>query len=112
MHHFGIAFLVRSTRPAMTAALMVVTGLDEPIPTTLVHRLYDQIRADPMLGPIAAARVTDCEPHLARIVEFWGTVALMAGWGHGLVLSHICAAPSARLGHLTFEGHGAFPSQC
>ena len=25
-------------------------------------------------------------------------------------LSRICAAPSARLGHLTFEGQGAFSS--
>lgn len=29
-----------------------------------------------------------------------------------LDLSRICAARSARLGHLTFEGHGAFASQC
>ncbi len=31
---------------------------------------------------------------------------------HALVLSRICAAPSPRLGHLTFEGQGAFASQC
>jgi hypothetical protein len=30
----------------------------------------------------------------------------------GVVLSRIRAAPSARLGHLTFECQGAFPSQC
>ena len=29
-----------------------------------------------------------------------------------VVLSRIRAAPSARLGHLTFECQGAFPSQC
>lgn len=29
-----------------------------------------------------------------------------------LDLSRICAAPSARLGHLAFEGQGAFSSQC
>ena len=29
-----------------------------------------------------------------------------------LVLSRIRAAPRARLGHLAFEGQGAFPSQC
>ena len=29
-----------------------------------------------------------------------------------LDLSRICAAPSARLGHLAFEGQGAFASQC
>ena len=33
------------------------------------------------------------------------------GYRRGLVLSRICAAPSARLRHLTFESHGAFPSQ-
>ena len=31
---------------------------------------------------------------------------------HELVLSRICAAPSARLGYLAFEGQGAFASQC
>ena len=30
----------------------------------------------------------------------------------GVDLSRICAAPSARLGHLAFEGQGAFASQC
>ncbi len=29
-----------------------------------------------------------------------------------MVLSRIRAAPSARLGHLAFEGQGAFSSQC
>ena len=29
-----------------------------------------------------------------------------------LDLSRICAAPSARLGHVAFEGQGAFASQC
>jgi hypothetical protein len=32
--------------------------------------------------------------------------------GAVVVLSRICAAPSARLGHLAFEGQGAFASQC
>ena len=30
----------------------------------------------------------------------------------GLDLSRFCAAPSARLSQLSFEGDGAFPSQC
>jgi hypothetical protein len=29
-----------------------------------------------------------------------------------LDLSRFCAAPSARLGHLSFESDGAFPAQC
>ncbi len=31
---------------------------------------------------------------------------------HGLDLSRFCAAPSARLSHLPFEGDRAFPTQC
>lgn len=74
---------IRSVRPAMTAALMAETGLDEAMLTALVHRFYDKVRADPVLGPVFAARITDWEPHLARMVEFWSSVALMTGCYHG-----------------------------
>ena len=83
MQHDHNAHPIRSARPAMTAALMAETGLDEAILTTLVHRFYDKVRADAVLGPIFAARITDWEPHLARMVEFWGSVALMTGCYHG-----------------------------
>ena len=83
MHHDAAAHPIRSARPGMTAALMAETGLDEAILTTLVHRFYDKVRADPVLGPIFAARIADWEPHLARMVEFWGSVALMTGCYHG-----------------------------
>ncbi|MFN3825444.1 MAG: group III truncated hemoglobin [Pseudorhodobacter sp.] len=83
MPHDAHAYPIRSARPAMTAALMAETGLDEAILTTLVHRFYNKVRADPVLGPIFAARITDWEPHLARMVEFWGSVALMTGCYHG-----------------------------
>lgn len=84
MQQYDVAALpLRSARPAVTAALMAETGLDEAILTTLVHRFYDRVRADPMLGPVFAGRITDWEPHLARMVEFWGSVALMTGCYHG-----------------------------
>lgn len=83
MHPDAAAPQIRSARPAMTAALMAETGLNEAILTTLVHRFYDKVRADPVLGPIFAARITDWEPHLARMVGFWGSVALMTGCYHG-----------------------------
>ena len=44
--------------------------------TTLVHAFYDGVRADPELGPVFDAAITDWEPHLARMVEFWRTVML------------------------------------
>jgi hemoglobin len=74
---------VVSARPAITVALMHETGLDETILRHLVHRFYDRVRADPVLGPVFAARITDWGPHLERMVAFWSSVALMTGRYHG-----------------------------
>ncbi|SFT99219.1 group III truncated hemoglobin [Sedimentitalea nanhaiensis] len=74
---------ILSARPAMTAALMAETGLDDERLTTLVHRFYEKVRADPVLGPIFAGRIDDWGPHLERMVAFWSSVALMTGRYHG-----------------------------
>jgi hypothetical protein len=54
-----------------------------------------------------------------RNALIWAVIALYAVFAAakpllaGTVdLSRICAAPGARLGHLAFEGQGAFASQC
>ena len=72
-----------SARPEMTAAIMARTGLDEALLRRLVHAFYDRVRADPLLAPVFAARITDWEPHLERMVAFWSSVALMSGRYHG-----------------------------
>lgn len=72
-----------STRPEVTAALMAETGLSPDILRDLVHRFYDRVRADAILGPIFAAQITDWAPHLDRMVAFWSSVALMTGQYHG-----------------------------
>src|SRR5581483_11550593 len=36
-----------------------------------------------VLAPVFAARISDWEPHLARMCEFWSSVALMTGIYHG-----------------------------
>lgn len=74
---------IRSARPSVTADLMKQTGLDEALLTELVHRFYAKIRADAVLGPIFAARITDWAAHLERMVSFWSSVALMTGRYHG-----------------------------
>tara|TARA_R110002095_G_scaffold76644_2_gene65579 strand:+ start:367 stop:855 length:489 start_codon:yes stop_codon:yes gene_type:complete len=74
---------VSSARPQMTADLMARTGLDEAMLERLVHRFYDRVRDDALLGPIFAERITDWGPHLERMVEFWSSVALMTGRYHG-----------------------------
>lgn len=37
----------------------------------LVHGFYARIRQDPVLGPVFDAHITNWEPHLARMVDFW-----------------------------------------
>ncbi|GGE21104.1 hemoglobin [Gemmobacter megaterium] len=71
--------VVSSIRPDVTASLMAETGLDDARLTLLVHRFYDRVRQDPLLGPIFAARIMDWGPHLERMVSFWSSVALMTG---------------------------------
>lgn len=83
MHPTGATLPITSARPEMTARLMAETGLDEAILRELVHRFYDRVRADEVLGPIFAARIGDWEPHLERMVAFWSSVALMTGRYHG-----------------------------
>ncbi len=74
---------IHSARPQITADLMARTGLDEAMLARLVHMFYDHIRADPLLGPIFADRITDWGPHVEKMVEFWSSVALMTGRYHG-----------------------------
>lgn len=67
-------------QPAMTRRILNVLELqialqDEQI-ETLVHRFYERIRDEPLLGPVFAARI---EPgawpaHLDKMVRFWSTI--------------------------------------
>jgi DNA replication protein DnaC len=73
---------------------------------------------------VATALGIQAIEHHRKRVRFFSTVELVnaleqekaqgkAGKiAEALVLSRNCAAPSARLGHLAFEGQGAFASQC
>ena len=74
---------VASARAAVTADLMTRTGLDDAMLSRLVHRFYDRVRVDPMLGPVFAERISDWGPHLAKMVDFWFSAALMTGRYHG-----------------------------
>lgn len=39
----------------------------------LVHSFYARIRSDETLGPVFDAHVTNWEPHLAKMVDFWSS---------------------------------------
>lgn len=59
------------------------TGIDEAMIERLVHRFYARIRDDTLLAPVFAAHITDWEPHLRTMCDFWSSVALMTGRFHG-----------------------------
>lgn len=70
-------------RAALIAAIIAHTGIDDAMIERLVRAFYARAARDDMLGPIFAARITDWEPHLARMCDFWSSVALMSGRYHG-----------------------------
>lgn len=70
-------------RARITADLMTKTGIDEDMIERLVRNFYQRIQAEPVLGPIFAARVTDWEHHIGKLCAFWSSVALMSGRYHG-----------------------------
>lgn len=51
---------------------------DEMI-STLVHQFYDRVRTHPVLGPVFNQAISDWEPHLATMVNFWSSVVNTSG---------------------------------
>lgn len=69
-------------RAVLAQRIRAQTGLDDAALARLVRRFYAQASKDPDLGPIFAAHVVDWEAHYARMVDFWASVALLAGRYH------------------------------
>lgn len=66
---------------------------NEALIERLVRRFYEHVRADAVLGPIFAARITDWEPHLARMCAFWSSVVLATGRYQGQPMPAHAALP-------------------
>jgi hemoglobin len=68
--------------PAWTAIVGYVSrrdvywGMDEAMIERLIRGFYARVRSDPFIGPVFASRITDWEPHLARMFAFWSSVSL------------------------------------
>jgi hemoglobin len=45
----------------------------------LVDSFYDKVRVDPELGPIFERAISDWEPHLATMRNFWSSIMLTSG---------------------------------
>lgn len=70
-------------RARITRDLMEKTGIDDTMIEHLVRTFYSRVQADPLIGPIFAARVHDWDAHIAKLCAFWSSVALMTGRYHG-----------------------------
>jgi hemoglobin len=70
-------------RAQITAQIKADTGIDELMINRLVRGFYARVRQDALIGPVFASRITDWEPHLQRMCDFWSSVALMTGRYHG-----------------------------
>lgn len=46
---------------------------------TLVHGFYAKVRTDDVLGPIFASAISDWDPHLAKMCDFWSSVMRTSG---------------------------------
>lgn len=70
-------------RAQIVAQIKADTGIDEAMIERLVRGFYARVRDDELIGPIFAARISDWEPHLQRMCQFWSSVALRSGIYHG-----------------------------
>jgi hemoglobin len=70
-------------RARITRDLMDKTGIDDAMIERLVRRFYGRVQADPLIGPVFAARITDWEAHIIKLCAFRSSVALMSGRYHG-----------------------------
>ena len=70
-------------RQAAVRRIQAATGIDEAMIARLVDAFYERVRADPLLGPVFADRISDWESHLQQMRLFWSSVALMSGVYHG-----------------------------
>jgi hemoglobin len=70
-------------RARITGDLMDKTGIDDAMIERLVRTFYARVQADPLIGPVFAARIADWEAHITKLCVFWSSVALMTGRYHG-----------------------------
>ncbi|OSQ42182.1 group III truncated hemoglobin [Thalassospira sp. MCCC 1A01428] len=70
-------------RERATRKIMDETGIDQQMIHNVVHGFYTKVRADPFLGPIFDARISDWDGHLQNMCQFWSSVALASGAYYG-----------------------------
>lgn len=77
----------------------VAVGVTEALIHDQVHAFYAKVQRDPALGPIFNRAITDWEPHLAKMCDFWSSVLLMSGRFKGAPMAAHAALPTIRPTH-------------
>ncbi|MEE2877447.1 MAG: group III truncated hemoglobin [Pseudomonadota bacterium] len=54
-------------------------GIDDAFISRLVETFYARVRAHDRLGPIFNGEIDDWDEHLAKLKDFWASVAMNAG---------------------------------
>lgn len=70
-------------RNLIVAEIVERTGIDAAMIERLVRTFYGRARHDPLIGPVFERAVADWDAHIARMCDFWSSVALMSGRYHG-----------------------------
>lgn len=87
----------RERRNLLTQEIVERTGIDEAMIERLVRGFYARAQHDALIGPVFAQHVQDWEPHIARMCQFWSSVALMTGRYHGQpMVKHVPLPVDAR----------------
>lgn len=81
------------------AAQAAVMGITEDRISDLVDGFYEKIRGDALLGPIFNAKIRDWPPHLARMKDFWISIAIESGRFRGNPMVKHLAIPGIKRSH-------------
>lgn len=76
-------------------------GITEARISDLVEGFYEKIRSDDLLGPIFNEKITNWPPHLARMKDFWVSIAIESGRFHGNPMVKHLAIPG--IGRVHFD---------
>lgn len=78
-------------------------GVTEAMIREVVHAFYQEVRADPVIGPIFNAAIADeaWPDHLAKLCDFWSSVLLMTGRYKGMPMAIHARQTSIQPEHFT-----------
>lgn len=75
--------------------------VDDALIEALVHTFYDRVRVHPALGPVFNSAISNWEPHLATMVNFWSSVMNTSGRYKGQPMPKHAALSGVTPAHFT-----------